>query len=154
MYLFWKDKKISDVSLFALFTFLHFHTFKKWLTNLFLSFCHGLISFLTALLLLTLYIVSKTYAFILRFVLSHFSVLCKEGGGQITQQTMSQFFCAWRWDLCLWVGSVFGNRICTCRWDLCSGSLSFLAWLFFPHQVFDLEKNSVMSHVLLSWLLS
>jgi hypothetical protein len=109
---------------------------------------------LTALLLLTLYVVSKTYAFTLRFVLSHFSVLCKEGGGQITQQTISQFFCAWMWDLCLWVGSVFGDRICTCGWDLCSGFLSFLAWLFFPHQVFDLEKNSVMSHFLPSWLLS
>ena len=75
------------------FHLLHFHNFKKRLTNLFLSFCHGLISFLTALLLLTLYVVSKTYAFTLRFVLSHFSVLCKEGGGQITQQTISQFFC-------------------------------------------------------------
>ena len=153
MYLVWKEKKISDVSLFALFTFSTFITLKTAHKS-FSSFCHGLIHFLTALLLLTLYVVSKTYAFTLCFVLSHFSVLCKEGGEQITQQTISQFFCAWRWDLCLWVGSMFGDRICTCGWDLCSGFLSFLAWLFFPHQVFDLEKSSVMSHFLSSWLLS
>ena len=50
--------------------------------------CAG--KFLTGLYLLTTGIVSNTYAFTLSFIFSHFSVVCGGGGGQMTQQTISQ----------------------------------------------------------------
>ena len=83
----------------------------------FLSFCHRLMSFFTALLLLTLYIVSKTYAFTLHFVLSHFSVLCKEGGGKLhnkpfhNSSALEGGICVCEWDLCLGIGSVLVGGI-------------------------------------------
>ena len=59
----------------------------------------------------------------------------------MTQQTISQYF------LQLEVGSVLGGGIYAGGW-ICV--LFFLAWLFFPHPVFVLENNGVMSHFLTS----
>ncbi len=69
-------------------------------------------------------------------------------GGAITQQTITQYFCTWRWGLCLEVGSALGGGIYAWVFDLCSGVLWFIAWLMFPHSFFVLEKNHVMSYFL------
>ena len=68
-------------------------------------------------LLLTFFIVSKTYAFTLRFVLSHFSVVCKEGWGKLhnkpfhNSSTLEGGICVCEWDLCLGIGSVLVGGI-------------------------------------------
>ena len=74
---------------------------------------------LIGLVLLTICIVSKTYAFTLSFVISHFSVVC--GGGK-------------------WHNKPFHNDFCTWGWDFYSGFTDFwiFAWLFFLHPVFVL----------------
>ena len=112
----------------------------------FSSFLSWAGKFFTALFLLTIFIVFETCAFTLNFVLSHFSVVWKTGGA-MTQQTISQYF------LWLEVGSVLGGGIYAGGW-ICVLFFLFLAWLFFPHPVFVLENNGVMSHFLTSWLLS
>ncbi len=62
---------------------------------------------------LTIFIVSKTCAVTLRFVLSHFSVVCKVGTANDTTNHFTIFsalggrICTWGWDLCLGVGSLF-----------------------------------------------
>ncbi len=67
--------------------------------------------------------------FILSFLITQWSVL---RGWQMTQQTISQEFFAWRWVLCLGMGSAPGCGICTSGWDLClgMGSLLFISMDF------------------------
>lgn len=67
----------------------------------------------------------------------------------MTQQSNSQYF------LRLEVGSALGGGICTWGWDLCRGWIwvlffSFYHGSFFPHPVFVLENNGIMSHFLKS----
>ena len=69
----------------------------------------------------------------------------KGKGGQWHNKPFHNIFCSWRCDLRLGVGSMQGL-------DLCS-VFFFLSWLFFPHPVFILENNGIMSHFLKSWLL-
>ena len=66
----------------------------------------------------------------------------------MTQQTITQYFCTWRWGLRLGVGSALGGGIYAWAFDLCSGILWFITWLMFPHPFFVLEKNHVMSYFL------
>ncbi len=97
-----------------------------------------------------MFIVFETCDFTLHFVLSHFLVVCKtEGGSNDTTNDFAIFSAveggifAWGWDLHLGVGSMLGV-------GSVFYSFLFLAWLFFPHPVFVLENNGVMSHFLTS----
>ena len=108
----------------------------------FSSFLSWAGKFFTALFLLTIFIVFETCAFTLHFVLSHFSVVCNTGGGHDTTKQFTIF-------------SAVGGGICAWGWDLCRGWICvlfffFISWLFFPHPVFVLENNGIMSHFLKS----
>ncbi len=75
----------------------------------------------------------QNICFHFKVFLFHFSVVCK-GGGQITQQYISQLF------LHLGVGSVLGGGISFPDY------MDFSIALFFPHPVLVLEKSGMMPH--------
>ncbi len=88
---------------------------------------------------------------ILSFLISQWSV---RWGSKWHNKSLHNNFWAWMWDLSLGIGFALGGCLCNWGWELCSCFLSILAWLFFLHPVFVLEKNGVKSHFLPSWLLS
>ena len=76
--------------------------------------------FLTGLVLFTYFVVLKTYAFTLSFVLSHFVVVWR-GRGTFHNKTIHNDFCTWGGELNYWF------------------YVDFVVALIFPHPVFSLH---------------